>query len=450
MHTNNSDYAAMLQFFENQAHQAALEDYESSISSHLVQLEMAVSASVCSCQPDFAGMRMCCVNSLFDVCNRLSWHSATFSLAVHMLDVYASHNAVDRTRYRLVAFCCLWIASKYNENKPKGKLVDALLRRAGYRLTQKKAFLALEARILNCIGWDLSYPATESFVDLLLNKAEPNNIERRYGALCLCELAHFNADVFHRYSASAIAASAILVTNVALLNLRHKHIYQHRFGALDTLLLKSVRFMPSAVRYKYVDCDARQLQASPHYSSKAAVIHNLVGLANCFVKEQRELDLQGYGKKLLQTCSSPVHDARRCSVLPISPIASPTRARSSPISPASPLSNERGPGAPNAGAMARRSSQGSACLLQRYSVAIPTPGSTPTTFSAAKNYSCTPQMAFTPAHVLPVPYLPVPYACQPPLLAAACPHTLRSVSVSSLSAKEDGESEGRCLKRRRL
>ena len=58
MHTNNSDSAAMLQFFENQAHQAALEDYESSISSHLVQLEMAVSASVCSCQPDFAGMRM--------------------------------------------------------------------------------------------------------------------------------------------------------------------------------------------------------------------------------------------------------------------------------------------------------------------------------------------------------------------------------------------------------
>ncbi|KAF6007530.1 hypothetical protein HII12_004420 [Brettanomyces bruxellensis] len=427
MHTNNSDYVAMRHFFENQAHQAALEDYEGAISGHLMRLEMALSQSAYSCQPDFAGLRMCCVNSLFDVCNRLEWRSATFSLAVHILDLYAARSPIDKARYRMVAFCCLWIASKYNENKPKGKLADALIRRAGYRTAQKKLFLALEARILNCIGWNLSYPATESFVDLFLNKAEPNNIERRYGALFLCELAHFNTAIFHHYSASAIAASAILLTNVALLNLRHKHVYQHRFGALDTLLLRSVRFMPSAVRYKYVDRDAHaqgahaaqnvQSALGAHYSSKAAIIHNLVELADSFATEQRERRRSACGNKPLRACASPAQDSRRYLSLPISPIASPTHAKSAPISPASPRCTSA------QGAPAR-----SACLRR---CTIPTPGSTPTALSTqGKNYSCTPQMAFTPAHALPLPQLqlqpqmveiaqpaPVPahYLCQAPL-----------------------------------
>ncbi|VUG18355.1 DEBR0S3_08614g1_1 [Brettanomyces bruxellensis] len=287
----------------------------------------------------------------------------------------------------MVAFCCLWIASKYNENKPKGKLADALIRRAGYRTAQKKLFLALEARILNCIGWNLSYPATESFVDLFLNKAEPNNIERRYGALFLCELAHFNTAIFHHYSASAIAASAILLTNVALLNLRHKHVYQHRFGALDTLLLRSVRFMPSAVRYKYVDRDAHaqgahaaqnvQSALGAHYSSKAAIIHNLVELADSFATEQRERRRSACGNKPLRACASPAQDSRRYLSLPISPIASPTRAKSAPISPASPRRTSA------QGAPAR-----SACLRH---CTIPTPGSTPTALSTQGKTTAAPR-----------------------------------------------------------
>ncbi|QPG73794.1 hypothetical protein FOA43_001108 [Brettanomyces nanus] len=450
------------QFLENQAHQVAIQEYGPTIYSHLVQLELSHESSIpCLSSQDFSGMRMCCLNSLFDVVNRVSWQSSTFSLAVRLLDVYSAKTLIDRKYYRMVAFCCLWIASKYNENKPKGKLADALLKRAGYSHDEKPNFLATEAKILNILHWDLSYSTTESFLDLFLNTAEPNNVERRYGALFLCELAHFRSEICLNYPASVIATSAVLVTNVALLNLRHKHICQHRFGELDTLLLKSVVTMPSAMRYKYLEND--QKAALPQqYSSKATVIRNLVDLATSFLKEQRQLDMHYHGLSLLQTTSSPTQELKMYAAFPISPIASPTRLQGSPTTSMSPkltrVSSTSIPGCHG------RSNSATSLLTRSFDTSIPTPGSTPRS-SAVSNPSfiypkppsslcagsnsgvtcqyATPQI-FTPVQLAPPPFL----FHRVPFLANHSQIPCNSLTSSAVSNNQ--ADSGKCLKKRRL
>lgn len=307
--------AAVCNFFENQAHQVSLAQYRASIHSHLVELEMLEETQFPLIPlSDWPALRSSSLNSLYDVTTRLGWQSATFSLAVRLLDIYGTRKPIERPRYRMVAFCCLWIASKYIENKPKGKLCDALLLRAGYTKSDRSKFLATESDILNTMGWNLSLPTTESFVDLFLNNAEPNNTERRLGALFLCELAHFKPEIAREYTSSAVAASAILVTNVAMLNLRH--IRPRRFSDLETLLLKAAGSMPTAVRYRYLEAG----------NGPRPIVRNLMGLAVSYAKERLAFRL-GRTPQLAAPALEAISKA-----LPISPISSPTN-RTSPVTP---------------------------------------------------------------------------------------------------------------------
>ncbi|VEU22667.1 DEKNAAC103652 [Brettanomyces naardenensis] len=451
---------SVLDFFENQSHQVSIQEYGPTIHNHLLELELSNESSLPSPVQEFSGLRMCCVNSLFDVVNRVGWRSSTFSLAVHLLDSYSSKTSIDRPHYRMVAFCCLWIASKYNENKPKGKLADALLKRAGYSPDEKPLFLSTESKILNTLGWNLSYPTMDSFLDLFLNTAEPNNVERRYGALFLCELSHFCPEIYLQFAGSSIATSAILVTNVAMLNLRHKHICQHRFGELDTLLLKSVISMPSAVRYKYLE---NQSTAPQLYSSTATVIRNLVDLAASFVKEQRQLDLHNHGLKLLQTSSSPSQDLRVYTTLPISPIASPTRHLGSPAT--TPTRSLASSSATSSSGRHGRSHSAASMLSRSLDASIPTPGSTPTatTFVYAKpsnsstslpdssgandkisQHFATPQI-FTPVQLAPPGFL---FSYRLPSYSG---HLLCHYSQQQpMTASTSDEDMGKTLKKRRL
>lgn len=322
----------MVRMVEKKNHHFTIMEYRSDIHNHLVQLdfELEENPSIAPIQDQVKILRCSILNSLLDVCYRLNWTSSTFSLAVHLFDTYTTNTTIEINNCRLIGFCCLWISSKYNENKPKGNILNALIKRAGYDQSSKKTFLKIEFNILKSINWDLSYPTPELFLDVFLNTGEPNNLERRLGSMFLCDLSLFNLDIVSNYSSSSIAASSIMITNFAMLNLRHKHIRQHRFDQLESLILTQVVKMENSIKLKYLDNNIIS------HSNNNMVIHNLIYLAQCFVrqieekKKLKDLDFNNH----LHSHSNLYYNSSgymlsndtngNLSNFPISPMASPT------------------------------------------------------------------------------------------------------------------------------
>lgn len=327
----------MVKMVEKRNHHLAIMEYRNDIHNHLVQLDFELEENLLKnpLQDQVKILRNSILNSLLDVCYRLNWYSSTFSLAVHLFDTYTSNKKIEINNCRLIGFCCLWISSKYNENKPKGNLINALLKRAGYEQSAKPTFLKIEFDILKTTNWDLSYPTPEIFLDVFLNTGEPNNLERRLGSMFLCDIALFNLELASNYSSSSIAASSIMITNFAMLNLRHKHIRQHRFDELESLILNQVVKMESSIKLKYLDSNIIS------HSNNNMVIHNLIYLAQCFVKQKeeekehlkklkqlKELDLNLnpnlYYNSNGYLLKSSLNENGNLSFFPISPMASPT------------------------------------------------------------------------------------------------------------------------------
>jgi hypothetical protein len=322
----------MVRMIEKRNHHLTILEYRNDIHNHLVQLdiELEENFSINPLQDQVKILRNSILNSLLDVCYRLNWSSSTFSLAIHLFDTYTSNFNIEINNCRLIGFCCLWISSKYNENKPKGNILNALIKRAGYDQNSKKTFLNIEFNILKTINWDLSYPTPELFLDTFLNTGEPNNLERRLGSMFLCDLSLFNLDIVSNYSSSSIAASAIMITNFAMLNLRLKHIRQHRFDDLESLILNQVVKMETSIKLKYLDSNIIS------HSNNNMVIHNLIYLAQCFVKQKEEekeqlkklkdLDLNPnlYYNSNGYLLNSSLNENGNLSFFPISPMASPT------------------------------------------------------------------------------------------------------------------------------
>lgn len=317
---------------ENRNHHLTILEYRNDIHNHLVQLdfELEENLQIEPLQDQVKILRSSILNSLLDVCFRLNWSSSTFSLAVHLFDTYTSKVTIEIINCRLIGFCCLWISSKYNENKPKGNILNALIKRSGYEQSAKPTFLNIEFDILKTINWDLSYPTPELFLDLFLNTGEPNNLERRLGSMFLCELSLFNLDIVSHYSSSSIAASSIMITNFAMLNLRHKRIRQHRFDELESLILNQVVKMEPSIKLKYLDSNIIC------HSNNNMVIHNLIYLSQCFVRQKEEEQQQLEKLKHMDMnpnlyynsngyLSNPsLNENGNLSFLPISPMASPT------------------------------------------------------------------------------------------------------------------------------
>ena len=328
----------MVRMVEKRNHQLTILEYRNDIHKHLVQLDLDIEEKLPSSpkQDQVKILRSSILNSLLDVCFRLGWSSSTFSHAVHLFDTFTSNTNIEINNCRLIGFCCLWIASKYNENKPKGNILNALIKRSGYEQSAKPTFLKIEFNILTSLNWDLSYPSPEIFLDLFLNTGEPNNVERRLGSMFLCELALFNMDIVSNYTSSSIAASSIMITKFAMLNLRHKHIRQHRFDELESLILNQVVKMESSVKLKYLDSNVIS------HTNNNMVIHNLIYLAQCFVRQKEEeqeqlkklkdMDLNpslyyNFNGHLLNT---NISENGNLGFFPLSPMASPTNFVNNP------------------------------------------------------------------------------------------------------------------------
>lgn len=324
--------AEMVKMVEKRNHHLAVVEYRNDIHNHIVNLDLDLEENVIidPHQDQVKILRPMILNSLLDVCYRLNWTSSTFSLAVHLFDYYTSNTTIDISNCRLIGFCCLWISSKYNENKPKGNILNALIKRSGHDQSAKQTFLKIELDILKTRHWDLSYPTPELFLDVFLNIGEPNNTERRLGSLFLCDIALFSIDIVSNYSSSSIAASSIMITNFAMLNLRLKHIRQHRFDELESLILNQVVKLESSIKLKYLDSKVIS------HKNNNVVIHNLIYLAQCFVKQKEEekeqlkklkdfdLNPNMYYNSNGYLLNTSLNENGNLSFFPISPIASPT------------------------------------------------------------------------------------------------------------------------------
>lgn len=287
---------SLLKWAQTNAHARTIRDYRADILAHCLRTsgpaaEGANGASGASngpcgaygpgapaapaLQQEISLLRSSVLNSLMDVTLRLSWSPSTFALSVHLFDHYTAHNKIDLSKCVLLGFCALWITFKYNENKPKAKLLGALLKRAGYPPQAKSDFVQLEFSILECVNWDLSYVSPDALVDLLLDPSDPNYAEKRLGAIFLCEISLFTSDIVGNYSTAEIANSAIALTNVAWKNLRHKHIKNHKYYELDRLVLTAILNLEPAIKFKYLN---------PNYA-QGSIVSNLINLAVQFLRE---------------------------------------------------------------------------------------------------------------------------------------------------------------------
>lgn len=268
---------ALLKWAQSNTHSKTIRDYKHDILQYCENLAVLPS-SESSMQQEISLLRSSVLNSLLDVSMRLNWSCSTFALSVHLFDNYTSKNKIDLSKCVLLGFCCLWISFKYNENKPKAKLLGALLKRAGYPPESRNDFIQLEFSILESINWDLSFISPDTLVDLILDSNDPNYNEKRLGAIFLCEISLFNTDIMHNYSCNEIANCAISLTNVAWKNLRHKHIKNHKYYQLDNIILNSILNLEPAIKFKYLN--------SPTYSN-CSIISNLINLAVQFLREEQ-------------------------------------------------------------------------------------------------------------------------------------------------------------------
>ncbi|KAH3660117.1 hypothetical protein OGAPHI_007322 [Ogataea philodendri] len=295
---------AVAQFLETRSQQSVVHEYRNDIHSHFLHLDFKYKQNPVPppVQPQLAQNRFALLNSIFDVTEKLSWSYATFSLAVYLLDRYISKVLVHEKNFKLVGYCCLWIASKYNENKPKGKLINALIKRAGYELDRKPDFLRLELDIMSVLKWDVSLPTADYFVQFYTNSSQPNLKERHEGAMFLCELAHFDRSLLYSYTPSCIAVAAIVLTNMAAAGTTEK------LDELQTGLLRHCLAVPSSIRAKY-------------FNSGNRIFTHLTNMATSVHHKARGLELPYVSYAPHQ--SSPIQELVLYPNLPISPIASP-------------------------------------------------------------------------------------------------------------------------------
>ncbi|OWB68939.1 hypothetical protein B5S33_g5395 [[Candida] boidinii] len=323
----------IVQFMEKKAHQIAIQEYKQSIHTHLRILEQEQISNEKAPRPlqlSIRKLRTSLLNSVFDAVVKLRWSFATFSLMTYISDKYTSLVEINEKDYKMIGYCCLWIASKYVENKPKTKLVEILTKRCD---VPKKDFLKVEMDILSALKWDLSHPTIDSFLDMSLIGGHSNTIENRVGALFLCELAHFNQEIIFNFPMSSIASAALSLTNHALnLNKDTYMMKQPRLGKIESLLVRSIMNTPIAIRAKYFD---RSNNTYP------GIVGDLICLANFVYERQQQQQQQQQQQKKQQSeatvvlsnstvsnshVGSPVQQFVQQS--PISPESSPSRAYS--------------------------------------------------------------------------------------------------------------------------
>ncbi|GMM33297.1 cyclin [Saccharomycopsis crataegensis] len=218
---------------ESKAHKHTFNEYSEDIFATIKEQERRFAPNLKafrSQQELTIDLRMMMVDFLVDKCHRLGLPQTTLYLTVNLIDRYCSTRQVKRIHLELLGLTCLWIASKYSDNKHKVIQLSELIKFSNKQLS-KKLFIEMESHVLDNLKWSVSAPTYDLFIDYFLNKSFFNSIpdsscsigyakfsnDKHYydflktGANFLCELSSMYANISLVYRPSKISQMALSV-----------------------------------------------------------------------------------------------------------------------------------------------------------------------------------------------------------------------------------------------
>jgi Cyclin, N-terminal domain/Cyclin, C-terminal domain len=170
------------------------------------ELLWSIPPSYQSRQPHLSdGNRAILVNWMVDLQASFQFSDATLHLAVSLLDRFLDVTPVILGQLQLVGATCFWIASKYEERYlPIHVLVCAC-----DGLYTRQEFVFIETKILSTLGYRLSLPTANTFLDIFLVVAKLDNRTRTMAHTVLKDA--LSSYTLLQYRPSELAAAAFLV-----------------------------------------------------------------------------------------------------------------------------------------------------------------------------------------------------------------------------------------------
>lgn len=159
-------------------------------------------------QPDIThSMRSILVDWLVEVAEEYKLHRETLFLAVNYIDRFLSQMSVLRGRLQLVGAASMFLAAKYEEIYPPDVKEFVYITDDTY--TQEQV-LKMETLILKVLSFDVAAPTINIFAERFLKLLGFSDQDKAYNlAMYLIELSMLDAETYHRFQASEIAASAV-------------------------------------------------------------------------------------------------------------------------------------------------------------------------------------------------------------------------------------------------
>lgn len=174
-------------------------------------------------QPEYKWfMRPSLLGFLLEGQTSLGLATEVFSLAVNILDRYASRRVVNGRHHQLVGAVCLWIAAKYTDNKSRVPTVKEIEYLCANTFSAS-IICEMELHILNSLEWEISAPTAVEFVDLIVGQLYAHKANLTYAdpviycALSkhICECALFQRNLL-RYLPSVVASTAVELACVVM------------------------------------------------------------------------------------------------------------------------------------------------------------------------------------------------------------------------------------------
>ncbi|EGV64375.1 hypothetical protein PSN45_003762 [Yamadazyma tenuis] len=290
---SNSSFKAAnfnLQLLEFKSHSNVIKEYRIDMFNHLLSLESSTlpNLSLIQQQPEInLKMRPLLLDFLLDVINKLGLSKSTFPCTVNLIDRYCSTRIVKKQHYQLLGLTCLWISCKNLDSKYKIPNLSDLSKMC-CNCYDKKLFLEMENHLLKSLGWVVSVPTFDSFIDLYLNLVTTfNNVSNqvlndlKVLSLYICELIQFYPNIYFNYNTSLMSLTS-LVISIKILNLNFnlneflkllnslidvddlndsdsdtkttdpvEHFTYSKFSNLSKLLVKILKCPPPSLKLKY-------------------------------------------------------------------------------------------------------------------------------------------------------------------------------------------------------
>ncbi|KAI9203202.1 uncharacterized protein BJ171DRAFT_600345 [Polychytrium aggregatum] len=176
---------------------------------------------------------------LIRIQKRLCWHDETIQLGVNLLDRLSAKWPLDRNSYIVSGLCCLWIASKYEENYATVPRAAAMAELTAH-FVDPKELNRIEVKVLNAVAFVLGHPTPEAFLRLQCRYGHLDiSPETKALAGLLIDLSLIRPE-FLGFLSSKVSSAALIMADAIVR--RAERLYSH-----DEDVLKLMRLFDGAI-----------------------------------------------------------------------------------------------------------------------------------------------------------------------------------------------------------